>query len=667
MNGLALTLAAVAAVIVGGAVWWVRRNLWLSALSALALIGLVAAALPWNVESPSTPSAAAPPVVRPPARVAPPSLVSLQASRPIEVAADGFVGSDRCRDCHPGNHATWHASYHRSMTQEASPDVVLGNFDDVKVSFHGRDYHLRRHGEVCWSQMHDPALPVTGNSQVNVPIVMTTGSHHMQVYWYATGVGRVIGLLPIVHWNETNEWIPRSAAFLQPEENNVPGDVGKWNMMCSACHSTHQRERPRPGSSVVWDTQVGEFGISCEACHGPGEQHIRLRRELETAPESNALATRPDPIINPADLSHVRSSQVCGQCHSVRSPTEDERQYREHGHGFRPGADLQDTHLIWERNSEEMREFLDRGTLGMDPEFALSQVYYDDGVVRVSGREYNGLKNSACHIEGELSCLSCHQMHKSESDSRSLSQWADDQLSPDALDDAACLQCHQQQDYSTSHTHHQAGSSGAKCYNCHMPHTTYGLLKAIRSHRIGSPDLKKDLPASRPNACNLCHLDKTLEWTATHLKSWYGIESPPLDEDQRQVAASLLWILKGNAAERALVSWSMGWSEAQSTSGTDWQAPFLSQLLNDPYAAVRLIARRSMQSLPGFDDLQYDPLATPRDRTLVIEGLQRQWLRRFGGKLPERPELLIEPDGVRIDIATRLLQQRDNRRIELAE
>ena len=46
--------------------------------------------------------------------------------RPIRAVADGYVGSGTCRSCHPGNHASWHASYHRTMTQVPSPDAMRG-------------------------------------------------------------------------------------------------------------------------------------------------------------------------------------------------------------------------------------------------------------------------------------------------------------------------------------------------------------------------------------------------------------------------------------------------------------------------------------------------------------------------------------------------------------
>ena len=47
-----------------------------------------------------------------------------------------------------------------------------------------------------------------------------------------------------------------------------------------------------------------------------------------------------------------------------------------------------------------------------------------------------------------------------------------------------------------------------------MTATTYGLVKAIRSHLIDSPTVESSLTTGRPNACNLCHLDRTLDWTA---------------------------------------------------------------------------------------------------------------------------------------------------------
>ena len=87
--------------------------------------------------------------------------------------------------------------------------------------------------------------------------------------------------------------------------------------------------------------------------------------------------------------------------------------------------------------------------------------------------------------------------------------------------------------------------------NCHMPHTTYALFKAIRSHQISSPNVRASAQFGTPNACNLCHLDKTLAWTQDHLKQNYGQAEVSLSADDKMTSAALLWILNGHAAQRA--------------------------------------------------------------------------------------------------------------------
>lgn len=200
-----------------------------------------------------------------------------------------------------------------------------------------------------------------------------------------------------------------------------------------------------------------------------------------------------------------------------------------------------------------------------------------------------------------------------------------------------------------------------------MPHTTYGLLKAIRSHTITSPDVGKDVAAGRPNACNLCHLDKTLQWTAESLEKWYQIEPPELDKDQREIAASLLWILKGDAAQRALVAWNMGWPVAQAVSGTNWQMPFLSQLLDDPYLAIRFIARRSLRSLEGLAGLKVNMYGPPEARQAAIAAIAQFWYETQENSVSKRSELLFGKDELDIERVQRLLRECDNSPVVLDE
>jgi hypothetical protein len=182
-----------------------------------------------------------------------------------------------------------------------------------------------------------------------------------------------------------------------------------------------------------------------------------------------------------------------------------------------------------------------------------SSYFWPDGMVRVTGREYNGLIESPCYQRGEPSCLSCHEMHPDDRSSSSLEEWRNDQLKAELPGDRACLKCHADfADRIAEHTHHAVDSSGSNCLNCHMPHTTYGLLKTIRSHQIDSPSVGAALSIGRPTACNHCHLDRSLGWTAEHLKSWYSHDIPELTETQLNRSAAVHDLLTGDAAQRVV-------------------------------------------------------------------------------------------------------------------
>ena len=116
-------------------------------------------------------------------------------------------------------------------------------------------------------------------------------------------------------------------------------------------------------------------------------------------------------------------------------------------------------------------------------------------------------------------------------------------IDPSIDANASCTQCHQEAEYNErieSHTFHSGESSGSECMNCHMPHTTYALFNAIRSHQIASPQVAS-LEHGVPNACNLCHLDQTLAWTQSHLVDRYGHEALEMPLEHRETAASILW------------------------------------------------------------------------------------------------------------------------------
>lgn len=606
--------------------------------------------------------------------------------RPIQVRTDGYVASSACQACHPSQYASWHASFHRTMTQVATPESIVADFDGVTVTdVPGRPMRLEVSGRELWAELDEPDWDGKGEAppRIRRQVVMTTGSHHQQIYWYATGHGRTLGQLPAIQLVSERRWIPRWSATMHPPNVPLVSESGSWNGVCVVCHTTHGRpEFSTPfGSEALFtqevDTRAAEFGIACESCHGPSGGHVQANRNPWRRYVLHLTGQVDSTLVQPGRLSPQRASQVCGQCHSLWEfhDADDQRRANRSGLPYRPGDDLSETRFIVQPTTNMASETMKR-LLEQDPNF-VRDIFWSDGMVRSTGREYNGLIDSPCFKNATgpsrtLSCLSCHSMHKAADDTRPLADWADDQLTPAAQGNDACLSCHAPLGGAglASHTRHRTDSSGSSCYNCHMPHTTYGLLKTIRSHQISSPSVQASLDTGRPNACNLCHLDKTLSWTAEYLEQWYKIARPELlGEDDRSVAASVVWLLKGDAGKRAIIAQALGWSPAQQASGTNWMAPYLGLLLNDSYDAVRYIAARSLKTLPGYEGFEFDFVAPQEQRLARRRRALEIWrdTRARQGRANDA-ELLFNPDGTFIaDRLDRLLAERDNRRIYYRE
>ena len=599
-------------------------------------------------------------------------------NRPIRVDDNGYVSSTTCRSCHPHEWSTWHDSYHRQMTQVASPEAVIGKFDGQTRSVLDQRFRLLREGDRFFVDFEESESEPAGRRE----IVMTTGAHHMQAYWYETDEdsGREISQLPLVYLRKEQKWIPERASFLKPSweqmgPTTLPSTQAHWNEACQQCHAT----APQPRIDEK-DTKVAELGIACEACHGPASEHVahyrdpatRYRRHLGKNVENES-----DEIVDPADLDPQRASEVCGQCHGIWQAIDNEESERSlrGGFAFQPGEALEISKFtVHQGNMMEPRVRALLHGPGGNPNFLVER-YWRDGLIRVAGREFVGLVDSPCFKdatsnERKLSCLTCHVMHKPAGDERAIEDWTDDQLKAGYRTNEACLPCHEEyrdEQALTAHTHHGGTSSGSLCYNCHMPYNTYGLMKAIRSHTIVTPSVAESSKVGRPNACNLCHLDQTLAWSADHLETWWGQPKPELSDEQKDIAASVLWMLKGDAGQRALTVWAYGWEDARRASGTGWMMPFVAPLLLDPYDVIRFMSHRTLKTLPGAERVAYDFVGPAAQREAAVSTAMGIWRAR-GDRGKPRSTLLRGDDGsFDRSLWEKLIGERDDRVVSLEE
>lgn len=571
-----------------------------------------------------------------------------------------FVSSNACRACHPKQYESWHQTYHRTMTQPARTETIVGAFDGrTLTSNYGATARVKRTGDEFWVELTDLDLLREASERqlvvqdlnkvprVRRQVVMATGSHFFQVYWIRSQNQQEYLQFPW-RWHIVEQrWIHGFDAFVMPEEDAVSSDQGNyrriWNGDCTACHTLGPRPGFEAGSQRFVDTRVAELGISCESCHTPGKEHVRLQRDPWKRYVHHLGKEADASIVNPVQCDSKVSSEICGQCHSHTMPVDPRS--RVTGRTYRAGQEF----------AKHLKMASPNGTAEAATQF------WKDGTERAAGREFSGLAISACYLKGELSCSTCHSSHGGDRNHL---------ITSEMLTNRACLPCHQEHvEKPAAHTHHAAESSGSLCYNCHMPHTSLGLMKAARSHRIDNPQVLPVSSEERPNACNLCHLDKSLGWTAKQLHEWYGTAVPKLTDEEERVAAGALWLLRGDAGQRAVAAWHTGWEPAQRVSGTDWMPPVLAPLLDDSYAAVRFIVNQSARRLPGLSEWKNEFDGPPAQRK-ESRGRMSEWWLKSGGRVTSRKglESLFDREGkLRPEEVEKVWRRRDQHAVRVEE
>src|SRR6185369_5187731 len=141
--------------------------------------------------------------------------------------------------------------------------------------------------------------------------------------------------------------------------------------------------------------------------------------------------------------------------------------------------------------------------------------HFPDGTAHKNRMQGNDFVQSLMYARG-VTCFSCHDPH------------GNDRVAMlRASGNGLCLTCHGPNGQNgpraatiEQHTHHAAGSPGSDCVACHMPQIAETIADVnVRSHtfRFIAPAMTDSLKI--PNACNVCHADKTTAWAATAMQT----------------------------------------------------------------------------------------------------------------------------------------------------
>ena len=392
------------------------------------------------------------------------SSVSCTQKKNTTTAESAFTGSESCIQCHEKFYKLWSPSHHGTAMQPINTSFV----SEVNVP-PSEDFKLE--GKTYRVAFEDTSMYMIETSDAGTKkydVVWALGGKN--VFYFLTPLEKgKLQTIPLAYDVNRKAWYnnPESAVRHFPE--GTPDEALPWmdrmytfNTSCYSCHVS-QLKNNFDLSSDSYQSTWKEPGINCETCHGPASEHIRIFKNLkegEIAKDTGLIVTK--------TFSAAQHNSSCAPCHAKMQPITP---------SFMPGDRYFDNYDL---------------TTFENPDF------YPDGRDLGENYTYTGWMMNECNQSGQLHCVICHT-------SSGRNRFADNP-------NDACIQCHRVRvENVVSHSMHKAGSAGAICVNCHMPKTEFGRM--IRSdHSFRPPMPEATIKFGSPNACNICHKDKSPEW-----------------------------------------------------------------------------------------------------------------------------------------------------------
>ncbi len=526
----------------------------------LLVLALVAAGCSPKAAEETPPPVTAP--VAPPPRTLPTGPVS-------SVTAADYIGPAACGECHPDEHARWTRSLHRVMNQKADAvDAIVGDFSGVVVAYAGGEARFDR-------DRTGYAMTLTrGTSRVRYRVTRTIGRRGLQEYVGTQEPGGIEVRLPFAWWPRRGGWYPQpyfDPWFAAESDFDAYAPVTEpWAERCPWCHSTYPFE------------QRIARGTRRAVGHG--------LEQFYTAPGgSERLAVE-------AQVTTGISCESChlgGKAHGGGAPIH----FVPLGARARPEAPLPTAFAIERTVPAIVNTVCAQCHSGPSPRLP-------DGTALRNSSEALDLAASPCTT---ARCVDCHDPHAGGSD--------------EARAIAACTSCHARFAAPTAAKAH-SGHEKTSCLECHMPRVVMGIDRVVRTHRISSPGDPAMMSAAAPNACNLCHLDRSIAWTVDELRRGYEIALDPrgwsaYGDLERPVGE--VWMESKEPAVRLLA----GAAYARSPLAT-FALSALTRALADPLPHLRVWALFALEDAIGrkIGPAELDPRAPPDVRAKQIGALR---------------------------------------------
>lgn len=329
-----------------------------------------------------------------------------------------YMGDSVCAECHASIYSKFKRSEMGNSFHVPEPEQIAADgwehsttYEPVR-NFHYRafvdrghifqeEYRLNEVGEKIYSLIRE------------APYAIGSGAHGKS---FVTESNGYLTALAIGKYQDAGVWdlSPGYKEFNLRFERPVPEE-------CMACHAG--RASYVAGSGNRYRLPL-DRGIRCENCHGPGELHVRERRQKPLADTEIDYT-----IVNPARLHFTRQNDVCLGCHLI--PDAQFPMKGKSTHEFRPGmrlADFREDYLLQSAVTDKF------GFASHGPRTAQSRCWTEGDTA------------------GQMTCISCHEPHSPLAEV------------PKQHYVNRCLSCHNQSDC----TRPDQAAADENCLTCHM-------------------------------------------------------------------------------------------------------------------------------------------------------------------------------------------------------
>ena len=381
-----------------------------------------------------------------------------------------YVGSGSCIQCHEKFYELWSPSHHgKAMQPVGAKFVKTENLPDSEdFSLEGKSY------KITIGDSTITMIETEGGNSKTYDVVWVLGGKN--VYYFLTPLDKgKLQTIPLAYNLNDKDWYnnPQSALRHFPEgmvDQALPwrDRMYNFNSSCYSCHVS-QLQTNFDLATDSYNSTWNEPGINCETCHGPSGNHVRIFTNAKEGEVQKELG-----LISTSVFTPEQHNWSCAPCHAKMHPITP---------SYMPGDKFFDNYDLTVLNNTD---------------------FYPDGRDLGENYTYTGWMMNVCNDNGQFHCVMCHT-----SSGR-------DRFKDNPND--ACKKCHEERVANVAeHSGHKADSEGSICIKCHMPKTVFGNMNRS-DHSFRPPMPEATIRFDSPNACNICHTDKSAEWANNIVK-----------------------------------------------------------------------------------------------------------------------------------------------------